>query len=120
MPKRELTLEPRLRIVGTGQPAFGPGKAELLGLIGETGSIRSAATRMSMSYNRAWTLVREMNRMFRMPLVTAVRGGASGGGARLTASGRKVLERYTRMERACQAATRADWRALRRSFLPRR
>lgn len=71
-----------------------------------------------MSYNRAWTLVREMNRQFRVPLVEAVRGGASGGGARLTGSGRAVLRRYARMERACRKATQADWRVLQR-FLRR-
>jgi molybdate transport system regulatory protein len=107
-------LQPRLRVLDAGQAAFGPGRAELLGHIGETGSIRAAAARMSMSYNRAWTLVKDLNRHFRKPLVTVRRGGGSGGGAALTASGREVLVRYRRMERACRAATVADWRALRR------
>ncbi len=108
------TFQPRLRILGPGDTKFGPGKAELLRRIGETGSIRSAAAQMSMSYNRAWTLVREMNRQFRTPLIQAVRGGPAGGGARVTTSGEKVLSRYSRMERACRAAVHSDWRALRR------
>lgn len=107
-------IEPRLRLVGGGAPAFGPGKAELLGLIGKTGSIRSAATQMSMSYNRAWTLVREINRLFKQPLVVAARGGVHGGGAKLTRLGRTVHDRYIGMEESCRAATRSDWRALRR------
>jgi molybdate transport system regulatory protein len=74
---------------------------------------------MEMSYNRAWTLVREMNRQFRVPLVEASRGGLTGGGARLTPPGKEVLKRYARMERACRLATRADWRALQR-FLRRK
>lgn len=116
MNHRSDTLEPRLRLIGGGAPAFGPGKAELLGLIGTTGSIRSAAARMSMSYNRAWTLVREMNRLFKQPLVVAARGGVRGGGARLTRLGRAVHGRYLGMEEACRAATRSDWSALRRQL----
>ncbi len=94
--------------------AFGPGKARLLGLIAKTGSIRSAAGQMNMSYNRAWTLVRHMNGFFLEPLVESARGGKAGGGATLTATGRKVLGLYLRMERTCHQATRTDGLALRR------
>jgi molybdate transport system regulatory protein len=106
-------LQPRLRFPNDSDRAFGPGKAELLGAIASTGSIRSAAAQMHMSYNRAWTLVRAMNTVFRGKLVVATRGGGTGGGAILTPLGRQVLKRYTRMERACLSATLADWRALR-------
>ena len=108
-----LRLQPRLRFPNDRRLAFGPGKAELLGRIATTGSIRSAAAQMSMSYNRAWLLVREMNTLFRDKLVIAARGGATGGGAILTPLGKEVLQRYTRMERSCLSATRTDWRALR-------
>jgi molybdate transport system regulatory protein len=114
MAGRILLLQPRLRILAAGERAFGPGKAELLDLIGETGSIRSAAARMAMSYNRAWTLVREMNRLFGLPLVEAARGGPTGGGATVTRSGREVLRRYRRMEETCRKAMASDWRSLRR------
>ena len=40
---------------------LGPGKADLLAAIGDTGSIRSAAEWTGMSYMRAWSLVRTMN-----------------------------------------------------------
>jgi len=60
--------------------ALGPGKADLLHHISETGSISEAARRMDMSYNRAWLLVRTMNRSFKEPLVLASRGGDSRGG----------------------------------------
>lgn len=107
-------LQPRLRFLSHTAKVFGPGKAELLELIGRTGSLRAAAAQMGMSYNRAWILVREMNQQFLEPLVVSERGGASGGGATLTATGRELVARYARMERACRAATRADWAAVRR------
>ena len=53
---------------------------------------------MSMSYKRAWSLVEEMNRAFRNPLVDSSRGGARGGGARLTEAGEAVLANYRKLE----------------------
>jgi molybdate transport system regulatory protein len=113
-PGARAEFQPRLRLINDRDIAFGPGKADLLQRIAATGSIRSAAVAMKMSYNRAWGLVREMNRNFREPLVAAARGGETGGGATLTATGKEVLARYLRMEVACRAATRSDWKALRR------
>jgi molybdate transport system regulatory protein len=78
------------------------------------GSIRVAAQSMTMSYQRAWNLVKEMNALFREPLVVMSRGGETGGGASLTETGREVLERYRRMEEHCREATAEDCGALRR------
>ena len=74
--------------------AIGPGKAELLALIIETGSISAAAKRMRMSYRRAWELVDTMNRCFDQPLVSTSTGGVQGGGAVVTPLGHAVLRDY--------------------------
>jgi molybdate transport system regulatory protein len=95
---------------------LGPGKADLLELVAETGSLRQAATRLGMSYMRAWSLVRVMNRSFRAPLVESLRGGKSGGGAQLTKSGRKVLALYRGMEEQAQDAVAVSWAKLRREL----
>jgi molybdate transport system regulatory protein len=116
MPRRVPELQPRLRFPDAGPDAFGPGKAELLHHIAATGSIRTAATEMGLSYDRAWKLVRGMNSLFRTPLVAVARGGGTGGGASLTPLGEEVLVRYARMEAACRAATRDDWNALLRQL----
>lgn len=86
--------------------ALGPGKAELLRHIAETGSISEAARRMEMSYNRAWLLVRTMNRCFKEPLVAATRGGDSRGGAELTKVGRQILDLYEKLETKIESASR--------------
>lgn len=83
----------RLRILFEGA-MLGPGKAELLARIAETGSIAAAGRQMGMSYKRAWMLVEELNAAFQSPLVTSTRGGPGGGGARLTDSGVEVLRLY--------------------------
>lgn len=118
MPRSKPELQLRLRFPHAGPEAFGPGKAELLRHIAATGSIRTAATELGMSYNRAWLLVTAMNALFRAPLVSVARGGGTGGGATLTSLGEIVLARYTRMENACRAAAQADWTALRRQLRP--
>ncbi len=64
----------KLRLLFDGA-MFGPGKADLLAHIRDTGSISAAGRRMDMSYKRAWSLVDEMNAAFATPLVTASRGG---------------------------------------------
>jgi len=109
---RPPSLRPRFRITCGKEIAFGPGKADLLDLISRTGSIGEAASRMDMSYMRAWSLVREMNRCFRQPVVVSARGGREHGGAELTETGCRVLELYRRMEESGRRAAQPDWRAL--------
>ncbi len=102
----------RLRIQFGDDAMLGPGKAELLERIRDTGSISSAGRAMGMSYKRAWMLVEEMNTAFTDPLILSVRGGAGGGGAQLTEVGRKVLHHYRAVEAAAIAAAKADVVAL--------
>lgn len=97
----------RLRIVFPDRGMIGPGKAELLAQIQETGSIAAAGRRLGMSYKRAWSLVETMNAMFAAPVVESSRGGASHGGARLTLTGEKVLVLYRAfVEKAGEAGMR--------------
>lgn len=91
---------------------MGPGKADLLEGIRETGSIAAAGRRMGMSYKRAWLLIDTMNGCFSKPLVEAVKGGKSGGGAHLTPLGQDVLARYRRMQIAMARAIADDMAAL--------
>ena len=87
---------------------LGPGKAQLLELIAEHGSIRAAGGSIGMSYRRAWLLADEINRMFREPSISTRHGGKSGGGAGLTDFGKELLARYRRMEAAMLEAADAD------------
>lgn len=91
---------------------LGPGKADLLELIGKTGSISEAGRQMGMSYKRAWSLVEELNRIFADPLVARARGGAGGGGTQLTDAGQEVLARFRRIEAAAAAAAQDENAAL--------
>ena len=109
------TVGARLRIVLEPDIAIGPGKADLLEGIRDTGSIAAAGRRLGMSYKRAWLLVETMNRCFKRPLVEASKGGRAGGGAMLTELGEEVLARYRRMETLTADAIEPEMAALRRS-----
>ncbi len=102
----------KLRLVVAGGDWLGPGKADLLAGIAETGSISAAGKRMGMSYKRAWGLVEVLNAMFREPLVSASRGGAGHGGAELTETGRKVLALYRTMQAKSEEALADEIAAL--------
>lgn len=104
----------RIRFMHGRHVAMGPGKADLLEGIRDTGSISAAGRRMKMSYKRAWQLVEEMNLCFRGPVVEASKGGSGGGGAQLTALGEDLLARFRRIEIASELAAHGDIIALRK------
>ncbi len=110
----------RLRLVFEPDVAFGPGKADLLENIAETGSIAAAGRRMGMSYKRAWMLAESLNATFHAPLVESSRGGTQGGGARLTEAGRKVLALYRKLEEKAAAAGLEEIDGLRALLLAER
>ena len=95
--------------------AIGPGKADLLQAVDETGSIAEAARQLDMSYRRAWSLVRSLNGAFTDQLIETRKGGSARGSAALTKTGQKVLQLYRGMESAAAAAIIddiADFRSL--------
>ena len=112
MKPKHPTTGARLRVVLGPGIALGPGKADLLEAIAETGSISAAGRQLKMSYRRAWLLVDELNGSFQSALVAADKGGAHGGGARLTELGARVLKHFRSMERKTHKAIAADLRAL--------
>lgn len=93
---------------------MGPGKAELMEQIAQTGSISAAGRAMGMSYKRAWQLVETLNAMFEAPLISSARGGAAGGGARLTETGQVVLARWRALEAQARQGAEAEIAALAR------
>lgn len=76
---------------------LGKGRAMLLKQIEETGSIAEAARQMEMSYRRAWGMVKAMNEATDYPLVEKNPGGKKGGGAKLTAEGKKLLQSFEQL-----------------------
>lgn len=99
--------------------AIGPGKADLLEAINDTGSIAESARRMGVSYRRAWSLVRALNGAFANPVIETRKGGRAGGSAALTGTGREVLRLYRSMEAGAAKAISGEI-AVFRKLLARR
>lgn len=106
--------ELKIRVILGPNIVLGPGKADLLEGVRETGSISAAGRRMAMSYKRAWDLVDAMNQAFDAPVVQTSKGGSGGGGASLTATGEQVLALYRSLQARCSNAAGEDIAALRR------
>ncbi len=107
-------IKVRVRVTRGEDDAFGPGKAQVLESLLETGSLNRTAAALKVSYVKALALVRSMNEHFREPLVRLTRGGKQGGGAQVTDAGRKVLAEYHEMRDAIETAAQPCWQRLRR------
>ncbi|HYN79685.1 MAG TPA: TOBE domain-containing protein [Lamprocystis sp. (in: g-proteobacteria)] len=73
---------------------LGEERIALLEQIGERGSITQAAKGVGVSYKTAWDAVDAINNVSPKPLVETATGGRGGGGARLTAEGRRLIAAY--------------------------
>jgi molybdate transport system regulatory protein len=80
-----------------GERFFGPGRAELLQLIQQTGSISKAASSMGMSYKKAWAMIEGLNTQAQKPYVIAHKGGQKGGGTEVTRRGLAMLKAYQKL-----------------------
>ncbi len=103
-----------IRLDLPGGSRFGPGKAELLGQIDQTGSISAAARALNMSYPRALKLVKAMNVQFNAALVETYQGGDRHGGARLTPLGHEIFNIYQEINRQSAQANTAALKAMAR------
>jgi molybdate transport system regulatory protein len=77
-----------------GDLKFGDGRARLLEVIDEQGSLRKAAESFEMSYRNAWGYLRDLERAAGFKFVERVPGGGPQSGMRLTEKARTFLERY--------------------------
>lgn len=77
---------------------FGPGPAQLLEHVADSGSLRKAAGELDMSYSKAYWTLRAMEDRLGFALLTRTVGGASGGGSTLTPEAQDLLARYRALE----------------------
>ena len=102
-------MKPALRVMlcdDAGERFFGEGPCRLLHLIEETGSLRSAAAQMGLSYSKTLRLVQHAEKELGFALTCKTSGGRGGGGSTLTAEARQFLERYEAYRDACVQTSR--------------
>lgn len=73
-------------------------KTELLEEIIKSGSLSGASKKLRISYQHAWSMIDEMNKVAPEPLVLKQRGGRNGGGAIISSYGQKILREYKQIE----------------------
>jgi molybdate transport system regulatory protein len=99
-------VDPKIRVwvvFGKG-PKLGRGRAQLLRLIDERGSLRRAAAEFGISYRNAWGYLQELERAAGFKFVERMPGGGPRSGMRLTAAGRDFLARYQKFRLGLEAA----------------
>jgi molybdate transport system regulatory protein len=89
-------MKPKLRVWVTfgDRLKFGDGRARLLELIDERGSLQQAAKELEMSYRNAWGYLRDLEQAAGFKFLERVPGGGPRSGMRLTAAGERFLQRY--------------------------
>ncbi|MDD5628966.1 MAG: LysR family transcriptional regulator [Elusimicrobia bacterium] len=88
-----------------GQPFMGIGLVWLLSRIRRFHSIRRAAQDMGMSYVKAHSILKRLEKCLSRPLLVRSRGGAEKGGAELTPFADEFLADYERLgERVARVA----------------
>jgi molybdate transport repressor ModE-like protein len=105
-------MRPKIKawVVFPGGTKFGEGRAELLRLVDEEGSLKRAVERMEMSYRAAWGYLRELEAAagfaFLAPAVSAPTSGS-----RLTPEGRAFLDEFERFRERIDAVAADAFKA---------
>ena len=94
-----MELKAKIWLEIDGKPIIGEGKAKLLELIKEKGSINKSAKEMGLSYRYAWGVIKDIEKNLGQPIVASIRGGVGGGKTRLTKKGEDLLKEFKRKEK---------------------
>jgi molybdate transport system regulatory protein len=94
-------VKPKLRVwvVFGSQLKLGDGRARLLELIDERGSLRQAAAELDMSYRNAWGYLQQLEQAAGFKLVARAPDGSLRSGMRLTSNGREFVACYRKFQR---------------------
>lgn len=96
--KTNLHLKTKIWIENDDQQLlFGQGKTELLECIEEDGSIAQAAEKMGLSYKKAWTHVKILQKNSDRELVVSQKGRGSGG-TTLTTEAKILIQKYRQLQ----------------------
>jgi molybdate transport system regulatory protein len=93
-----------------GEVVLSAWRVRLLLAIEATGSITAAAEQLSIPYRRAWEKLQEIERGLGLKVIETAVGGAGGGGASLTAAGRKAVEQFQAFSAGFEAEVEARYR----------
>jgi molybdate transport system regulatory protein len=92
-------IDTLLALRANGKLLVGRERVTLLEAVIEHGSITKAAEVAGFSYKTAWDAVNAINNLLPRPAFITHTGGPRGGGAEVTAEGRRLLSTFRRLEK---------------------
>lgn len=93
-----MTIQASITLKRDNTPPIGRERIRLLEAVAQQGSITAGAKAIGITYKAAWDALNAMANLFGQPLLETRTGGREGGGARLTATGIRVVESFHRLE----------------------
>jgi molybdate transport system regulatory protein len=91
-------IDALLALRSEGRFLVGRDRIKLLEAVAEYGSITKAAKVVGFSYKTAWDAVNAINNLLPSPAFVTKAGGRAGGGAEVTAEGRRLIATFHRLE----------------------
>ena len=96
-----MKVKSRIWIEKDNVPFLGNGRIQLLKEVDKTHSMNAAAKSLNMSYKKAWRLLNEINSSAKEPVLEKQIGGKDGGGTHITPYGKRLIERFEKLNEAC-------------------
>lgn len=93
-----------------GGPLYDSRLSMLLHLVEDTRSVRDACSLMQISYSAAWNMLNHVEDELGYPLVTRIRGGATGSRSILTEKGRALMDAYDQYAETINQTAQALYR----------
>jgi 8-oxo-dGTP diphosphatase len=103
-------LKLKLWLERDGRFIISDGRAKLLRMIKETGSLSDAAKKMNMSYRHAWGILHRIAQNAGGDVVHSTRGGREGGETVLTPLGEEILREYENKATSLSSQFEHEWR----------
>lgn len=94
-------IKSRIWIEAKNHVLLGEGRVQLLKAIETEGSLSKAAKTLGLSYKKAWSLIDSVNKSAKEPVTINSTGGKGGGGAELTAYGKKLIAAFDEINQNC-------------------
>ena len=93
-----MKIKSKIWIEKDGELVFGTGKSLILKAVDKAGSINKAARQMNMSFRRAWSCIKAIEKRLGTPLLIIKKGGKHGGGAILTSYAKDLIKKFEKLE----------------------
>jgi len=94
-----MIIKHKIWIEDKGQKAFGLGPLELLEAVNKMGSLKKGAESINMSYNKAWNLIKKLEKVNGFKILEKQVGGQGGGKSKITPEAYVLMEKFQKFHK---------------------